>query len=153
LRHPSPADDVIQEELWAPPLSVVARKDHPLMAKSVISAQDLAEFAWVVPATGTPTRQAFERIFNEADVSQPTRLVESSSQILIRELLIESDRLTLISAHQVEREINIELLTVLHFPLEHTRRPIGLCVRKNWLPTVTQSHFLSLLREISERFR
>jgi LysR family transcriptional regulator of gallate degradation len=107
----------------------------------------------VVPATGTPTRQAFERIFNEADVSQPTRLVESSSQILIRELLIESDRLTLMSAHQVEREINIELLTVLHFPLEHTRRPIGLCVRKSWLPTVTQSHFLSLLREISERFR
>ncbi len=103
----------IQEELWAPPLSVVARKDHPLMAKGVISAQDLAEFAWVVPATGTPTRQAFERIFNEADVSQPTRLVESSSQILIRELLIESDRLTLMSAHQVEREINIELLTVL----------------------------------------
>ncbi|MBU2240300.1 MAG: LysR family transcriptional regulator, partial [Gammaproteobacteria bacterium] len=118
-----------------------------------ISAQDLAEFAWVVPAKGTPTRQAFEDIFKDAGIALPTRLVESSSQILIRELLIESDRLTLISAHQVEREINIELLNVIDFPLDHTRRPIGLCVRKSWLPTVTQSHFLSLLRDISERFR
>lgn len=153
LRHPTPADDVVQEELWAPPLSIVARKNHPLMTKEAISAQDLTEFPWVVPAKGTPTRQAFENIFTEAGVPLPTRLVESSSQILIRELLIESDRLTLISAHQVEREINIELLNVLDFPLEHTRRPIGLCVRKSWLPTVTQSHFLSLLREISEHFR
>lgn len=153
LRHPTPADDVVQEELWAPPLSVVARKDHPLMSKQHISAQDLADFAWVVPAKGTPTRQAFEDIFNDAGVALPKRLVESSSQILIRELLIESDRLTLISAHQVEREINIELLSVINFPLDHTRRPIGLCVRKSWLPTVTQSHFLSLLRDISERFR
>ncbi|WP_137169115.1 LysR family transcriptional regulator [Marinomonas sp. FW-1] len=153
LRHPAPADDVVQEELWSPPLSVVARNGHPLMDKDTISAQDLAEYAWVVPAKGTPTRQAFEDIFHDACVALPKRLVESSSQILIRELLIESDRLTLISAHQVEREINIKLLDVINFPLEHTRRPIGLCVRKSWLPTVTQSHFLSLLREISEHFR
>ena len=153
LRHPAPADDVVQEELWSPPLSVVARNGHPLMNKDTISAQDLAEYAWVVPAKGTPTRQAFEDIFHDAGVALPKRLVESSSQILIRELLIESDRLTLISAHQVEREINIKLLDVINFPLEHTRRPIGLCVRKSWLPTVTQSHFLSLLREISEHFR
>ncbi|WP_409418708.1 LysR family transcriptional regulator [Marinomonas sp. RS-M-Aa-14] len=153
LRYPSPADDVVQEELWAPPLSVVARTDHPLMSKHPVSAKELAQFAWVVPAKGTPTRQAFEDIFHDAGIPLPTRLVESSSQILIRELLIESDRLTLISAHQVEREINIELLNVIDFPLDHTRRPIGLCVRKSWLPTVTQSHFLSLLREISEHFR
>ena len=153
LRHPTPADDVVQEELWSPPLSVVARKDHPLMSKQDISAQDLANYSWVVPAKGTPTRQAFEDIFKDANIPLPTRLVESSSQILIRELLLESDRLTLISAHQVEREINIELLNEVNFPLEHTRRPIGLCVRKSWLPTITQSHFLSLLRDISESFR
>ncbi|RBO85839.1 LysR family transcriptional regulator [Marinomonas aquiplantarum] len=153
LRYPTPADDVIQEELWAPPLSVIARQDHPLLNQPNISAAELAQYSWVVPAQGTPTRQAFEDIFNEANVPLPSRLVESSSQILIRELLLESDRLTLMSAHQVEREINIGLLKVIEFPLEHTRRPIGLCVRKSWLPTVTQSHFLSLLREISEQVR
>ncbi|TYL48849.1 LysR family transcriptional regulator [Marinomonas sp. IMCC 4694] len=153
LRYPTPADDVVQEELWSPPLSIVGRKNHPLTQQAHLSVQDLTRYAWVVPAKGTPTRQAFEALFQDAHVALPTRLVESSSQVLIRELLLESDRLTLISAHQVEREINIELLTALDFSLEHTRRPIGLCVRKSWLPTVTQSHFLSVLRKISEHFR
>ncbi len=153
LRYPAPADDVIQEELWAPSLSIVARSDHPLMKQKNVSAQDLAQYAWVVPAKSTPTRQAFEAIFNDAGEPLPTRIVESSSQILIRELLLESDRLTLITASQIEREINIGLLKKVTFPLEHTRRPIGLCVRKSWLPTVTQSHFLSMLRNVSDDFR
>lgn len=153
LRHPTPADDVVQEELWAPPLSIVARKGHPLMNKENVTAEELAKYAWVVPAKNTPTRNAFEEIFHHANVTQPSRIVESSSQILIRELLLESDRLTLITASQVEREINIGILKRITFPLEHTRRPIGLCVRKSWLPTMTQSHFLSMLREVSEHFR
>lgn len=153
LRYPAPADDVIQEELWAPSLSIVARNDHPLMKQETVSAQDLTQYAWVVPAKETPTRNAFENIFKDANIDLPTRIVESSSQILIRELLIESDRLTLITASQVEREINIGLLKKITFPLDHTRRPIGLCVRKSWLPTMTQSHFLSMLREVSENFR
>ncbi|ADZ90118.1 LysR family transcriptional regulator [Marinomonas mediterranea] len=153
LRDPLPADDVIQEALWHPPLSIVARHGHPLFEKGEVSAIDLADYAWVVPGEGTPTRQAFENLFSEADIERPKRIIESSSQILIRELLLESDRLTLISAAQIEREININLLRVLPFELEHTRRPIGLCVRKNWLPTTTQSHFLSMLREVAEVFR
>lgn len=153
LRYPSPADDVIQEELWNPPLSIVCRDGHALLSLDQVSAEDLEKFSWVVPADGTPTRSAFEAVFDQADCPQPSRIVESSSQILIRELLIGSDRLTLIYEHQMEREIELGILKILSYPLEHTRRPIGLCVRKNWLPTITQSHFLSVLREICDQFR
>ena len=153
LRYPAPADDVIQEELWNPPLSIICRADHPLLQLETVTAEDLANCAWVVPASGTPTRTAFKALFDQAGCTPPTRIVESSSQILIRELLLGSDRLTLISRHQMERELDLGLLKILSYPLEHTRRPIGLCVRKNWLPTITQSHFLSVLREICDQFR
>lgn len=154
LRYPVPADDVVQEALWSPPLSIIARHGHPLLENTAqASAKELAQYAWVVTTQGTPTRLAFEHLFQDANEPLPTRLVESSSQILTREVLLESDRLTLISAHQMEREINIGLLKVLPYPLEHTRRPIGLCLRKSWLPTTTQSHFLSMLREVCDVFR
>lgn len=153
LRYPSPADDVVQEELWNPPLSIICRENHPLLSLEEVSAQDLANFSWTVPPEGTPTRTAFKEIFEQANCSLPNRIVESSSQILIRELLLGSDRLTLISKHQMEREIDLGLLKILSYPLEHTRRPIGLCVRKNWLPTITQSHFLSVLRETCDQLR
>lgn len=152
LRYPSPADDVIQEPLWSPPLSIIGRSNHPLAGKKHISASELSQYAWVVPAEHTPTRTAFEAIFHDADVLMPSRLVESSSHILIRELLLESDRLTLLSADQIEREININLLEIIPFHLEHTRREVGLCVRRNWLPTLTQSHFLSMLRKTADYF-
>jgi len=50
------------------------------MAKKVfISAQDLGRVCLgVVPATGTPTRQALKEFLTKADVSQPNRLVESA---------------------------------------------------------------------------
>lgn len=153
LRYPTPADDVIQEELWNPPLSIICRAGHPLLELESLDAEQLAKFAWVVPAEGTPTRTAFKDIFDHAQCDQPSRIVESSSQILIRELLLGSDRLTLISNHQMERELDQGLLKILSYPLEHTRRPIGLCVRKNWLPTITQSHFLSVLRDICDQIR
>lgn len=152
LRFPAPADDVEQIELLSPPLSLVARTGHPLSHCAQITAKDLTGYSWVVPAQGTPTRRSFEDLFNQADEPLPHRITESSSQILIRELLLDSDRLALISAHQMHRELSLGLLQVLPLPLEHTRRPIGLSLRKNWLPTPRQSFFIDLLKEVSETY-
>ena len=147
LRHPAPTDDVIQESLFAPPLAVVARAQHPLVGKESIDTNDLRRFPWVVPRTGTPTRKHFEAIFTRARVPLPTSVIESSSLILVRGLLQESDRLTIISAHQVLQEQKLGLLVSLPFDMRHTRRPIGLTMRRNWQPTRIQETFLELLRD------
>jgi len=152
LRFPSPAEDIEQTELLSPPLSLIARTGHPLSHFSQITAKDLVDYSWVIPAQGTPTRRCFEDLFNQANQPLPHRITESSSQILIRELLLESDRLALISAHQMHRELSLGLLQVLPLPLEHTRRPIGLSLRKNWLPTPRQSYFIDLLKEVSKSY-
>ena len=78
--------------------------------------------------------------------------METSSQILIRELLGGSDRLTLISTHQIEHELRLGLLGVLPFALSHTRRPIGITLRQNWQPTPSQSEFLEMLRDAAGRY-
>jgi len=112
LRFPPPADDILQEELLAPPLAIVARKNHPLMSSSQLDIATLAEYPWVVPSSGTPTRAFFDSLFVDKGLPTPHRLVETSSQILIRELLGGSDRLTLISTHQIEHELRLGLLGV-----------------------------------------
>lgn len=146
LRFPAPADDILQEELLAPSLAIVARKNHPLHQAANITLEELAKFAWVVPRSGTPTRTFFDTLFTNAKLTPPTRLVETSSQILITSLLNGSDRLTLISRHQMERELRSQLLSVLPYNLSHTRRPIGITLRKDWQPTPVQQDFLNYLR-------
>ena len=61
-------------------------------------------------------------------------------------LLLQSDRLTLISRHQILREEEQGLLVTLPYDTRSTRRPIGLTTRKSWRPTATQSRFLELVR-------
>lgn len=145
LRDPLPIDDVAQEHLFDDPLAVVARAGHPLDGKTGLKRDDLLQFPWIVPRQGTPTRQHFRSILTKDD--DVFGMIETSSLSLIRSLLAESDRLTLISAHQVRHEIELGLLVRLDFPLSGTERPIGFTTRAEWRPTETQRDFVDRLRE------
>ena len=152
LRTPSLAEDIEQIPLFSTPLTFVARYHHPIFETPVESLAQLKEYPWIVPTAGTPTRAAFNRLFDVSELQKTQRMVESNSQILIREVLLGSDRLSIISAHQIEHELNFKLLRVIRYPLPHTSRPIGVAVRRNFLPTATQSQFLTLLKAIASQF-
>ncbi|MCB9957481.1 MAG: LysR family transcriptional regulator [Rhodospirillaceae bacterium] len=144
LRNPVPIDDVVQETLFSDPLAVVGRAGHPLAGRSGIGLADLAAYPWVVPRQGTPTRAMFDRLFEGA--TPPACPVESSSLVLIRGLLTESDHLTLISAHQIRHEERAGVLAPLPFDMSATSRPIGITHRRDWRPTATQRDFLTCVR-------
>lgn len=151
LRDPLPIGDIVQEPLFDDPLAVVARPGHPLFShKGALTPAELGRWPWVVPRRGTPTRSHFEALFHEAGMAVPDAVVETGSVILIRGLLENSDRLTLISLHQIRHEMQWGLLSPLPLDLSRSARPIGLTVRKDWRPTATQGRFLTLLREAGQ---
>lgn len=147
LRAPLPVDDVVQESIFDDPLVIGGRTGHPLCKKKKITPEDLAKYPWVVPRKGTPTRDYFEKILEDADLPHPTSIIESSSLILIRSLLTASDRLTIISLNQIRYDNEMGQLTPLDFEMSDTLRPIGLTTRKDWRPTATQARFIELLHE------
>jgi LysR family transcriptional regulator, regulator for genes of the gallate degradation pathway len=151
LRIPVPIDDVVQETLFHDRLAVVARTGHPLTGKRALSVRDLAGFPWAIPKCGPPTRKHFDALFGNAGLDTPKGLIESSSLVLIRGLLLGSDRLTLVSAHQIHHEEQMGTLQRLPLDLAHTSRPIGTTVRRDWYPTATQVLFLDLLRAASRQ--
>ncbi|HEY5790955.1 MAG TPA: LysR family transcriptional regulator, partial [Gammaproteobacteria bacterium] len=146
LRDPLPAADVTQERLFDDPLAVVARSGHPLAGRAEVGLDELLGYPWVVPRPGTPTRDQFERLLAAHGERRPPGLVEASSLVLIRGLLLGSDRLTLISSHQVRHECSQGLLAALPFADVGPSRPIGLTQRAEWKPTPTQQRFLACVR-------
>jgi LysR family transcriptional regulator, regulator for genes of the gallate degradation pathway len=150
LRDPLPMDDVVQETMFHDTLSIVARSGHPLTAKKQIDVDDLTAYPWVVPEQGIPTRDHFQALMQGK--TAVGGLVESSSIVLIISLLLESDRLTLISSQQIRREQAQGLVTTLPYDMSTTRRPIGLTTRRDWRPTATQVRFIELLKESARRF-
>ena len=70
---------------------------------------------------------------------------------MIRGLLVRSDFLTPLSRDQVQAELETALLTVIQSRIPDTVRIVGVIMRRNWLPSVSQQAFLSCLRDVASR--
>jgi DNA-binding transcriptional LysR family regulator len=149
LRDPAPIGDVEQRVLFTDTLVIVSGSDHPLAGQHNVTTDDLASYPWIVGQKGTPIRHHFDALF-EASVNPPTSIVESSSLILMRELLNCTHHLGCISYLQAQAELKRGLIKALPLDLRHTARPIGLTVRANWMPTSAQAQFLELVSNYEE---
>jgi DNA-binding transcriptional LysR family regulator len=150
LRVPLMEPDLAQEELFRDQPVVVARKGHPLdggPGKGPLSELAvLADYPWVVAGPGAPLRLAWEHMFTSAGLEPPDVPIESGSVMIIRQLLINSDLLTLLSPDQVAVELEAGWLVSLRSAPAGQERTIGVTTRATWRPTVVQEEFLQELR-------
>lgn len=147
LRQPAPSPDVVQEALFTDFLSIVYRAGHPLADSAAVPPARLTDLDWIAPRPNTPAREAFGRFFQHHGLPAPERVIECSSLVATRGLLLESDRVALLPARQVAVELEAGLLRVSPSPLEGTAREIGLSLRQHWRPTRVQTRLLELLRD------
>lgn len=139
LRGLAPSSGVTETPLVEDRLSVIARSDHPLQSCRNLTAGDLFGYGWVVGREGAPGRAEFNAMFERAGVALPAGLVETGSLATLRGLLLNSDRLAMLSPRQAVIEIEAGLLRPLAFELPETDRIIGLTLRNSFVPTTPQS--------------
>ncbi len=147
LRSPAPAVDVEEEVLFEDQLAVLARSGHPLHGKSAVSIDDLARARWLVPREGSPARELFDELL--ADTGEAPReegLIETGSFTVVRAMLLNSDRLALLSVRQAKDEIAEEKIAPLPYAMKELRRAIGVTTRRDYLPTELSSAMLEALR-------
>lgn len=144
LRDPAPGDDLLQVPLFADRPVVIGRKGHPLFGKNA-SLSDLARFQWTVAAVGTPLRTAWENMFAGDGVPIPDVPIECGSVMMIRQMLIASDFLTLLSPDQVAVELEADWLDIICDTPPGLIRSIGLTTRTGWRPTAKQAAFVEQL--------
>jgi len=147
LREHSPRG-ATQVPLLVDQLVVIARAGHPLAREAAPTLAQLADYPWIVGQAGTPLRGHWEALF--AGHSLPPAPIECGSVMVIREVLRESDFLTLLSPDQVALEAATGVLTTIGPLLPQSSRTIGITLRESWRPTAAQARFLELLRAVSE---
>lgn len=149
LRNPAPAVDVTQVALFDQPLAVVVRPGHPMLRGEPSTMKDLAVLEWVAPRRLAPARQIFEELFSSSGVVTPTRIIECSSLVATRGLLLQSDRAALLSPLQVREDVRAGELAILVDAVTNSSRSIGLTTRENWEPTMVQAEFARITRELA----
>jgi LysR family transcriptional regulator of gallate degradation len=135
LRGPSTAHNLVEEALFEDRISVIARADHPLARQHPVAVPALRDAIWVLSRPGAPSRELFDRAFFELAQAPCVPAVETGDLAVLRGILLESDMVTAISAHQLRYEIRDGSLVVLDLSLEGTRRKIGLSQRAGALPS------------------
>lgn len=148
LRPADAVSDLRQEALFEDRLSVIARPGHPLAKRKRIGFEVLRRATWVLPRHGAPSRELFERVFARARQPSPVPAVETGDLAVLRGLLLESDMLTAISAHQLRHEIRERSLVVLDVALDDTRREIGLSQRDGAFPSPGAKALMDEIRSV-----
>ncbi len=151
LRDPLPVDDIEQHPLFSDRLGIYASPGHPLSCKTSVTLEDLRLFPWVVPRSGSPTRQHFDALFGVSDQFPAKGLVDTGSLVLTRGIVRGSNRLALISRHQMQEDLANERVSQIEFDLPGSERKIGMTTRKNWHPTQTLKEFLEILRGLAQK--
>ena len=151
LRPPQDAKDLQQEALFQDRISVIVRAGHPLLRKRRIGFDELRRARWVLSRQGSPSRELLERSFRESGQAPPTPAVETGDLAILRGLLLQSDMLTAISAHQLHYEIEGGTLVVLKFRLDATRRNIGLTQRNGAFPSPGTRALVEEIRRVVGR--
>ncbi len=145
LRLPAGHSEVKQEPLFFDPYVIAVRRGHPLTKCRQLLLDDLARYDWIAPRIGTPRRQNLQLMF-EACSRSPKVAIETSSLNVQRALLISSDRVMLLTRHEMDQEAAIGDLVSLSFVPPVVRGHDGIATRIDWHPTPVQARFLEFLR-------
>jgi DNA-binding transcriptional LysR family regulator len=153
LRYPVPYNDIVQERLFEDLLSVVGRKGHPFAAAKSLRLADVIDSEWVLPYKGAPSRKAFEQVMNAAGLPLPKNAIESNALVTLRALLIESDRLSILSRNQIHYEELHGMLAVLPIDMRGSERPIGITTRADAKRSVGLNALMQSLRTVSDEMK
>lgn len=144
---PDEADRTLSfESLARTPYTVAARRDHPLAIRGKARREELLRHDWIVGTSGSSRRHFFDRLFDEGEV--PSSQITSCSPAIIRQLLSQSDRLTLMTTYELQQEPTLRPISfdrILEAP------SIGIITRRNWQPTRLHGAFIELLRRFTSK--
>ena len=149
IRPPEPRSDIKTEQLFEDRLSVIARRDHPLMKRKRLSFGDLQGLQWVLPNAQSPSRRLFDETLKRHGMAVPEHTVQTSSLSMVRGLLLDSDRVALLSEHQIHYDAMYKVLGALPVKLEDTYRPMGITLRAHTRPSPAAQLFLEALRAVA----
>ena len=146
LRDPIPYEDIVQEHLFEDPLAIVVGAQHPLAGGGAPTLPALAPFPWIAPRRGSPLRRHFDALLARLGGPPAVAPIECNSLIAARSMLLASERVMLLSEHQIQHELSTRQLVALPHPLGAVTRAIGLTVRRDWQPTAVQAQLVEGLR-------
>ncbi|MEU0463843.1 LysR substrate-binding domain-containing protein [Amycolatopsis sp. NPDC006131] len=116
------APDLRQQPLYDEPVRIAVRRGHPAARASEPAIEHLVKYPWILPGPGTQLRLALDTEFSSRALPPPADLIECSTFLTIREILLATDAVAPLPLLIARRD---EHLAVLPTPLAGVAASMG----------------------------
>lgn len=141
---------VVEDSLFADPFVLAVRPGHRLSAHSEIGLAELTKEKWILPDHGSAYRRQIEAIFLTSGVPVPHNSINTNSRVMTEELLVRTDRVTILSHRLTSRSNGIKFKSIKLLG-SGAPRLIGTKRLGGVPPSRAAEGLLHTLREISEQ--
>jgi DNA-binding transcriptional LysR family regulator len=115
------------------PICAVARPGHPLLTAIKPSLEDVFQYGWIVPPSGSMLRHRFDLMIQELGLQQPTNSVETSALLFISKMMQQSDMVSVMAVDVARYYANHGLMSILPVALPLDMEPFGFITRRDRL--------------------
>ena len=147
LYQPALPDSFVREAMYDEPMAILARADHPVLARAQVQPADLAGYQLVLPTITQRVGQDIERVLASLGLAEAVPAMRTSSVSLIREMLLTSDALTIIPRHVLAGDIARGLIAVVPAAFAAPQRPAGIIRAPGRPDSPSVNAFVECLRE------
>lgn len=147
-----------QPEIQETPLTqvesvIVTSAKNPLLKRSRLQLQDLAEAEWILPVPGNPARVRFDQEFLRAGIEPPSATIECGSYAMIRVLMKEKRRVAILAREVCLNELKTKEFREICVGLKIPRRHVGILTRIGAKRSPKVDQFHACLVKAAERLK
>ncbi len=103
---------------------VVASRAHPLLSQKKVTAKDLSEQQWCLPAQGSRLQHHLDASFQASRTPLPTRGVRTSDMAMVTNLLLSANFLAIFPVRIATQLVAANVAKVLPFSLASRVEPV-----------------------------
>jgi LysR family transcriptional regulator of gallate degradation len=145
--------DLRQIRLHEDRAAVIARSGHPLVERrGPLTAQHLLDQRWILARAPELERRALDDLFLETGLEPPHVSLETTSAVLMKTMVMQSDFLTFLPRELVYWEERAGLLTALKLAAPSWHRIVGITLRTRAGVNPAAQALIDILREVGGEF-
>jgi DNA-binding transcriptional LysR family regulator len=149
----SPDADLRQIRLHEDRAAVIARSGHPLVQRrGTLTAQHLVDQRWILARAPELERRALDDVFLETGLAAPHVSLETTSAVLMKTMVMQSDFLTFLPRELIYWEERAGLLAVLKLAAPSWHRIVGITLRARAGVNPAAQALIDILQEVGGEF-
>jgi DNA-binding transcriptional LysR family regulator len=142
--------DVKHVQLHEDRAAVIVRRGHPLLAaRKPVAVEKLAGREWILARHEELERRALDDMFVQAGLPPPEATIETTSAVLMKTVIMQSNHLTFLPRELVHLEEKWGLVAAVKLVAADWRRLVGVTLRARGLASAAAETIISELRAVA----